>query len=71
MGRTEAPARRQDTSQALAMHETLQPRKSNRSLLRAVLVIILLGLGALAWEWHSAHSTPSRPGPAATKLTEP
>ena len=54
-----------------AMHDTLQPTKSNRSLRRAVLVIILLGLGALAWEWHTAHNTPAKTNPTATKLTEP
>jgi hypothetical protein len=53
------------------MNDHHKPGKSDRSLLRAVVAIIVLGLGALAWEWHNAHNTPARPAPVSTRLSDP
>ena len=41
-------------------------RRIEAALLPATIALIVLGLGALAWEWHEAHATATPPAGAAT-----
>ena len=43
------------------MKGDLEPDQFDPRMLRTVVVVIVIGLGALAWEWHNAHTSSLKP----------
>lgn len=52
------------------MNADLEPSQFDQRLLRTVVTIIVLGLGALAWGWHSAHTPALKARPPITPPVE-
>ena len=45
------------------MNGNLEPNKFDRQWLPAVVAIILVSVGVLAWEWRNAHTPAVNPDP--------